>query len=71
MSNESKKLLRLNEAAKKLTVPVLWLKKEADANQIPHLNAGGVLLFNLDAVQSVLVQRAANLNKKEPVYAGS
>ena len=44
--------------ARWLRVPVKWLREEAEAGRIPHVKAGRVLLFNPDAVESVLAERA-------------
>jgi hypothetical protein len=40
-------------------VPVRWLKAEAEAGKIPHVKADTVLLFDPNAVERVLLERAA------------
>jgi hypothetical protein len=35
-----------------------WLRDEAEAGRIPHLKAGKALLFDPEAVERVLVERA-------------
>ena len=54
-----KQLLKAGPTARKLGVPVSWLKAEAEADKIPHLKAGRVFLFNPDVVEQVLVERAS------------
>jgi len=49
--------------ALRLGVSPSWLRKEAKANRIPHLNADGVLLFSPDAVMGALAARAAGGRK--------
>ena len=51
-------LLPLNLMARRLGVPVNWLRAEAEADRVPHLKAGPRLLFNPEAVEQVLVERA-------------
>jgi len=53
------RLLTAGEMARRLRVPVRWLKAEAEVGNIPHLKAESVLLFQADAVELVLVERAA------------
>jgi len=45
--------------ARRLRVPAKWLRAEALAGRLPHLNADGQILFNPAAVESVLSARAA------------
>lgn len=45
--------------AKVLRIPADWLTQEARAGRLPHVNACGRLLFNPDAVERVLADRAA------------
>ena len=35
-----------------------WLRREAHEHRLPFLRAGNRLLFNPDAVESVLIKRA-------------
>jgi hypothetical protein len=44
-----------------------WLKAEAEAGRIPCLRAGRRLLFNVEAVKAVLLERAAT---EKAVHAG-
>ena len=52
------RLLTTGPMARRLRVPVRWLKAEAEAERVPHLKADTVLLFEPDAVERVLVERA-------------
>ena len=52
-------LLPANRMARWLHVPVRWLKAEAAAGRIPHLDADGRLLFNPMTVERLLLKRAA------------
>ena len=51
-------LLPLGPMARRLRVPVAWLRAEAEAGRVPHLTAGARLLFDPDAVKRVLAERA-------------
>lgn len=51
-------LLSLRFMARHLRVPQKWLRAQAEAGLIPHLDAGGQLLFNPEAVEAVLLERA-------------
>jgi hypothetical protein len=44
--------------ARRLRVPVRWLRDEAGAGRIPHLKAGKALLFDPETVERVLRERA-------------
>jgi len=50
-----KQLLKAGSTARKLGVPVSWLKAEAETGKIPHLKAGKVFLFNPDVVEQLLI----------------
>jgi len=52
------KLLLIGPTARRLRVPVKWLREEAEAGRIPHLKADKALLFDPEAVESVLLERA-------------
>lgn len=53
------KLLPVGPMARRLRVPVAWLRGEAEAGRVPHIQAGKVFLFNPDAVEAELVERAS------------
>jgi hypothetical protein len=52
------KLLPLGIMARRLRVPVRWLRAEAEAGRIPHLRADKVLLFDPETVERVLLEHA-------------
>jgi hypothetical protein len=51
-------LLPIRFVARRLRVTVGWLRNEALAGRVPHLNAGGRILMNPEAVERALVERA-------------
>jgi hypothetical protein len=52
------KLVTLSQMARRLRVPVRWLRAEAEGGRVPHLKAERVFLFNPQAVEQALVLRA-------------
>lgn len=52
------KLLPSKNTAKLLGVPESWLIDEARAGRLPAVDANGVFLFEFDATEAALVQRA-------------
>ena len=44
--------------ARRLRVPVKWLRAEAEAGRVPHLKADKVFLFDPETVERVLLERA-------------
>jgi hypothetical protein len=52
------RLLPVGPMARRLRVPVGWLRAEAEAGRVPCLRAGRVLLFEPETVEGVLVERA-------------
>ena len=44
--------------ARRLRVPLRWLRAEAEAGRIPHVQAERVLLFDPETVERVLLKRA-------------
>jgi len=59
-------LLPIRFVARHLRVTVGWLRAEAMAGRVPHLNAGGRILMNRTAVERALAARA----KQEGVSRG-
>lgn len=57
MINQSR-LLPVGPMARLLRVPVKWLRQEAEAGRVPCLKAGNALLFDPEAVERVLLERA-------------
>ena len=51
-------LLPLASMARRLSVPSRWLRAEAEAGRIPHLKADTQLLFDPEAVEALLLERA-------------
>ena len=58
------KLLPIGPMARRLRVPVRWLRTEAEANLVPHLRAGTVLLFDPVTVERVLLERASRFGEQ-------
>jgi hypothetical protein len=54
----SSRLLPLNVVARRLRVPVRWLRVEADAGRIPSLRAHNQFLCDFEAVETALLERA-------------
>ena len=44
--------------ARRLRVSVAWLRRESEANRIPHLKADDQVLFDPELVEAVLLERA-------------
>ena len=55
------RLLPLAATARRLRVPARWLRKEAEADRVPHVKADTELLFDPLAVEDVLLRRAREL----------
>ena len=51
-------LLPFRAIARKLRVPVGWLKDEAAAGRIPHLKTGTQYMGRLSVIEAVLAERA-------------
>ena len=60
------RLLPLKVVARRLRVPVKWLRAEAEAGRIPSLRAANLFLCDLAAVESALLERA-----RQPVRKGA
>jgi hypothetical protein len=58
MNNEQQNLLKTGPMARRVGVPVRWLKAEAEAGRIPALKAENVFLFDPEIVIDRLAQRA-------------
>ena len=54
MQDNSNRLLRLNAAAQRFGVPRAWLREEALAGHLPHINVRGNLFFEPDLLESAL-----------------
>jgi hypothetical protein len=65
------RLLPLNIVARRLRVPVRWLRAEAEAGRVPALRAGTQYLCDLVAVEAVLLERArGSVDGPEVPHAG-
>ena len=56
---ELERPITLSQMARRVRVPVGWLRAEAEAGRVPCLLAGRAMLFNAQAVERVLSERAA------------
>lgn len=52
------KYLNLRQLARTTSLPMAWLKREADAGRIPCLKAGRSRMFDLDRVRIALQERS-------------
>ena len=66
MMTDLPRLLPTGPMARRLRVPVRWLRGEAEAGRVPCLKAGRVFLFSPAAVEAALVERAG-----QPAAAGN
>ena len=60
-------LIPLANMARRLRVPVKWLRAEALAGRIPCLDAAGRLLFNPEVVEAALASRARGESPSEDI----
>lgn len=65
----NERVLTLARMARLLGVTTKWLRGEAESNRVPHLKADNRLLFNPDAVEQVLAERAATPSNPEEAAA--
>ena len=54
----SETFTHLRPAARRLGVPVAWLRREAEAGTVPALRVGRRLMIDVEAVERVLLERA-------------
>jgi len=59
MENDKNSLVTIGQLSRKLKVPVLWLKRQADKGILPCLDADGKLFFNLESIKNKLASLAA------------
>jgi hypothetical protein len=59
--NIPKDIVPIAFLARKLRVPLKWLRSEAENGRIPHIKAGKNILVNPKAVERVLAERAKKL----------
>ena len=65
--NDLPSLLPLQIMARRVFVSAAWLRAEAEAGRIPHLQAGSRFLFDPKTVERVLLERAQQT--KESAHA--
>jgi hypothetical protein len=65
------RLLPLNVVARRLRVPVRWLRAEAEAGRIPSLRADTQFLCDPTAVETALLERARQPARNEEVANAS
>ena len=58
IQTQQPRLLPTGPMARRLRVPVHWLRDEAEAGRVPSIKADRVFLFDPEAVESALVERA-------------
>jgi hypothetical protein len=58
------KLLPVGPMARRLRVSVKWLREEAAAGRVPHLQADRAILFDPDTLERVLLERAQRTEAK-------
>ncbi len=58
MASTLPRLLRSRNVARLLKVPEDWLIAEAKAGRLPHIDAGGVFLFDYEATEQALLALA-------------
>jgi hypothetical protein len=66
MDTAPPRLLPLNVVARRLRLPVRWLKAEAEAGRVPALRADKQFLCDLAAVEAALLERARGPARHEP-----
>lgn len=66
MLTERPKPVDLIEMARRLRVTTKWLRREAEAGNIPHLRADNGFLFNAEVVEELLLQRAGQWHGLPP-----
>ncbi len=60
MITASDNLMNPHILARSLHLSADWLEEEARSGRLPHVNAGGRILFNREAVVEALSRRAAH-----------
>ncbi len=64
--NDHELIVSIDELARRLRLSKRWLHAEAVARRIPSLKAGQRRLFNVEAVERVLLERAARDPQEAP-----
>ena len=59
MENVKDNLISIGQLSRKLNIPIVWIKEQADNSILPCISAGGKLFFNIQAVKKRLAELAA------------
>lgn len=70
-SFSSPRPVTLSQAARSLGLPVDWLREEAQAGRVPCLRAGDRLLFDLEALRVLIMERTRGADPDRPGEEGS
>jgi len=62
MTPSAKRLLHLPAMARRLGVPMSWLRREADSGRLPCVRAGSRRLFDCALIEQLLLERARAVN---------
>jgi len=68
--NEINNLLPLGPVARRLHVPPKWLRQQVESGLLPGLPAGNTILFDIEIVKGILLERAAKKQSKKPLLGG-
>ena len=60
MKDTQDNLIRLGTLSRKLNISAVWLREQTVKGHLPHINAGGVFLFNLEVVKKALADMVNN-----------
>ena len=63
MENKQK-LLPVGPMARRLHVPINWLRTEALEGRLPHVKAGTAILFDPETIERILLERAQEKGNK-------
>ncbi len=61
MMMKTQQLVSIGHLARRIGVPVAWLRTEAEAGRLPAARAGDGYLFDLDLVERILLDRAQRM----------
>lgn len=56
---ETRKFINAYELARLTGLSAGWLKREAREKRLPHIREGQRYMFNLDSVETMLLERAS------------
>ena len=61
--------VRLEKLARTTNLPARWLRQEAEAGRLPHIQVGRGRMFNLDLVLKVLAERSTLPDRRDNMAA--